>query len=337
MSGVLGCLAAGSSRRRVLLAAAGHLALPLAADPGPGARRARTGRGLGMQVVRDERQRQLELPAPAGQDRRRRYLDEACCSSSTGTAATRCGCTSARAARRVPGAGAPSCTGRAAGPGRGRARRTARARGARRAGPRTLAAAGGAAARGSTGPSPRSPGPVHRSRTVAQPDPLTDDVTALLHAAETAARTPHAAATLADARRRLAQPLRVAVAGKLKAGKSTLLNALLGRGARRDRRGRVHQVVTWYLGADQARVVVHTARRSDPPPVRPQQRRAAGRPRRARRRGRPRRGRVADPSRLADLTVIDTPGIASLSTDVSARTYRAAGRRRRPARRRPTP
>ena len=61
---------------------------------------------------------------------------------------------------------------------------------------------------------------------MAELDPLTDGVTALLQAAETAARTPQAAATLADARRRLAQPLRVAVAGKVKAGKSTLLNAI---------------------------------------------------------------------------------------------------------------
>ncbi len=157
---------------------------------------------------------------------------------------------------------------------------------------------------------------------MAEPDSLTDDVTALLHAAETAARTPQAAATLADARRRLAQPLRVAVAGKLKAGKSTLLNALLGEELAATDAGECTKVVTWYRGADQARVVVHTAGAATPRPYD--------------RSGGALQVDLGVPAdevdhvevewptrRLADLTVIDTPGIASLSTDVSARTYRA--------------
>ncbi|HEX5810590.1 MAG TPA: dynamin family protein, partial [Pseudonocardia sp.] len=174
----------------------------------------------------------------------------------------------------------------------------------------------------STGPSPRSRRPVHRSRAVAEPDPLTDDVTALLHAAEAAARTEQAAATLADARRRLAQPLRVAVAGKLKAGKSTLLNALLGEELAATDAGECTKIVTWYRGADQARVVVHAAGTATPRPYD----RSSGALQVD-------LGVPADEvdhvevewptRRLADLTVIDTPGIASLSTDVSARTYRA--------------
>ena len=155
-----------------------------------------------------------------------------------------------------------------------------------------------------------------------EPDPLTGDVAALLRSAEAAARTPQAAVTLADARARLTRPLRVAVAGKVKAGKSTLLNALLGEELAATDAGECTRVVTWYHHAQPARVVVHTAGG------------ATGRPYdRSSGALQVDLGVPADevdhlevgwPSRrLADLTVIDTPGIASLSTDVSARTYRA--------------
>jgi hypothetical protein len=53
-------------------------------------------------------------------------------------------------------------------------------------------------------------------------------VDGLLARAELLSATPEAAAQLADARSRLTDPLRVALVGRVKAGKSTLLNALVG-------------------------------------------------------------------------------------------------------------
>jgi hypothetical protein len=57
--------------------------------------------------------------------------------------------------------------------------------------------------------------------------------------------TPHAA-RLAAARDRLDQPLRVAVAGRVKAGKSTLLNALVGERLAPTDAGECTRIVTWY-------------------------------------------------------------------------------------------
>ena len=50
-----------------------------------------------------------------------------------------------------------------------------------------------------------------------------------------------------DARRaRLDEPLRVAIAGKVKAGKSTLLNALVGEELAPTDAGECTRIVTWY-------------------------------------------------------------------------------------------
>jgi hypothetical protein len=155
-------------------------------------------------------------------------------------------------------------------------------------------------------------------------EPLTAAVADLLRAAEAAATTPDAAATLAAARRRLDEPLRVAIAGKLKAGKSTLLNALLGEDLAPTDAGECTRIVTWYRHADRPGVVVQP--RSGPARPRPFDRS---------------RGALEvdlggmtaaevdhldvgwPTQRLAELTLVDTPGIASLSTDLSAETYRA--------------
>jgi hypothetical protein len=155
-------------------------------------------------------------------------------------------------------------------------------------------------------------------------DALSAGVAALLQAAESAATTPAAAGALAAARRRLDEPLRVAIAGKVKAGKSTLLNALLAEELAPTDAGECTRIVTWYRHADRPEVIV--------------------RPRTGRPRPRPfdrstgalevdlgdlapsdvEQLEVGWPTRrLTALTLIDTPGIASLSTDVSAETYRA--------------
>lgn len=131
---------------------------------------------------------------------------------------------------------------------------------------------------------------------------------------------PDALAALDDLDRRLAEPLRLAVAGIVKAGKSTLLNALLGERIAPTDAGECTRIVTWYRWADTPSITAHlTSGPARKLPVR----RANGQlviglgdlP-------------AADVDRievgwpsavLRSLTLIDTPGIESLSHDVSAR------------------
>jgi hypothetical protein len=149
-------------------------------------------------------------------------------------------------------------------------------------------------------------------------------VAALLQAAEAAATTPAAAEALATTRRRLEEPLRVAIAGKVKAGKSTLLNALLAEELAPTDAGECTRIVTWYRHSDRPEVIVRP--RTGPERRRPFDRSTGAlqvdlgdlRPSDVE------QLEVGWPTqRLSALTLIDTPGIASLSTDVSAETYRA--------------
>jgi Dynamin family len=147
---------------------------------------------------------------------------------------------------------------------------------------------------------------------------------ALLDAAEQAYREdPVALAALRGHRRRLEEPLRVALAGMVKAGKSTLLNAVIGDEIAPTDAGECTRVVTWYRYGATPRVTLV--------PV-------AGEPRSlpVRREG----GRLAlslgttppeDVARLVvqwpapalrQVTLIDTPGIGSLSAEVSERSTR---------------
>ncbi|MBU2665349.1 dynamin family protein [Actinoplanes bogorensis] len=126
---------------------------------------------------------------------------------------------------------------------------------------------------------------------------------------------------LADARTRLDLPLRVAIAGKLKAGKSTLLNALIGEELAPTDAGECTRIVTWY--ADGPSYAVLSYLTNGVAEARPFTRRDGavridlGRPAEQ-----VDRLEVRVPSaRLRRHTLIDTPGIESLSTDVSARTY----------------
>jgi hypothetical protein len=123
---------------------------------------------------------------------------------------------------------------------------------------------------------------------------------------------------------RLDEPLRVAIAGRVKAGKSTLLNALVGERLAATDAGECTRVVTWYRNALGYRVVAELAqggtrdlafRRQDgaleidlgglePDVIE--------------------RIEVGWPSqKLADLTLIDTPGLASASAGTSERTEHA--------------
>ena len=142
----------------------------------------------------------------------------------------------------------------------------------------------------------------------------------LRRAVKVYASTP-AALELRDQLDRLDEPLRVAIAGKAKAGKSTLLNGLVGELIAPTDAGECTRVVTWYRDGATPSVVSYP---DDGPPVPlPVHRDADGLE--VQLRGVPAarlRKLVVDwPSQsLRDVTLIDTPGIASTSTAVSRRT-----------------
>lgn len=130
---------------------------------------------------------------------------------------------------------------------------------------------------------------------------------------------PHAVALLRDHLARFDEPLRVAFAGKVKAGKSTLLNALVGEEIAPTDAGECTRVVTWYQDAPSPRVRLFS-RAGDVQPLTLARRQGAlaldlGMP-------------ASDVDRLVvdwpsgylrGTTLIDTPGIASLTADTAAR------------------
>lgn len=69
---------------------------------------------------------------------------------------------------------------------------------------------------------------------------------------------PQAREILADLDRRLREPLRLALAGMVKAGKSTLLNAMLGEEIAPTDAGECTRVVTWYRYSDTPSVTLHS-------------------------------------------------------------------------------
>ncbi|ROT29555.1 dynamin family protein [Micromonospora sp. HM5-17] len=120
-----------------------------------------------------------------------------------------------------------------------------------------------------------------------------------------------------EIRRRLDEPLRVAIAGRLKAGKSTLVNALIGRRVAPTEVGECTRIVTQfrYGTVDRVDVVRRDGSRVSLPlddaGMIPQR---LGVPR-------PEIGYVdvtLTSDHLRDLTVLDTPGLASTNTSVSA-------------------
>lgn len=119
---------------------------------------------------------------------------------------------------------------------------------------------------------------------------------------------------------RLDEPLRVAIAGKVKAGKSTLLNALIGERIAPTDAGECTRVVTWYRDGRGPRIVLYpkagaprqlSVQRDDGALVID----LAGNPADEVER------LVGDwPSQhLRSATLIDTPGMSSLSTEVAQR------------------
>jgi Dynamin family len=129
---------------------------------------------------------------------------------------------------------------------------------------------------------------------------------------------PAAQARLQAARDRLDEPLRVAVAGKVKAGKSTLLNAFLGERVAPTDTGECTRVVTWYrYGQVPTVTLVPRTGRRRPQPVR----RVDGRlilTTGGLAIEQIERIEVGWPAPvLKDLTLVDTPGLASLSEELS--------------------
>ena len=120
---------------------------------------------------------------------------------------------------------------------------------------------------------------------------------------------------------RLDEPLRVAIAGKVKAGKSTLLNALVGEQVAPTDAGECTRVVTWYRDGPTPRILLHpTEGEPTPLPVRRPDGALAidlgGTPAE-----RVDRLTVDWPSQSLRLaTLIDTPGIASTTAENSRRT-----------------
>ncbi|MDP9168871.1 MAG: dynamin-like GTPase family protein [Actinomycetota bacterium] len=125
--------------------------------------------------------------------------------------------------------------------------------------------------------------------------------------------------------RRLNQPIRIALAGTLKAGKSTLVNALVGEDIAPTDATEATRIVTWFRHGATPRVTANHrgGRRSNVPIARDPGD----------------RGLTFDLDRLdpqdvfdldvewpaaelIDMTIVDTPGTSSLSRDVSERTLR---------------
>lgn len=77
-------------------------------------------------------------------------------------------------------------------------------------------------------------------------DPLDLSMTRLLDRAEPLFNSLELVDAAARIRERLAEPLRVAIAGRVKAGKSTLLNALVGERLAPTDAGECTKIVTWY-------------------------------------------------------------------------------------------
>ena len=163
-------------------------------------------------------------------------------------------------------------------------------------------------------------------RPPAGPSPLLDTVRALVWRAGQVYEGGPAMPELRAAARRLDEPLRVAIAGRIKAGKSTLLNALVGQELAATDAGECTRIVTWYRDGHTYRVMAHP--RSGPPrPLPPGP-----------------SGGVLDVSlgglradeidrlvvdwpsaALSTMTLVDTPGLDSLSTELSRRAESTLG------------
>ncbi|WP_273733537.1 dynamin-like GTPase family protein [Mycolicibacterium septicum] len=129
--------------------------------------------------------------------------------------------------------------------------------------------------------------------------------------------------------RRLNQPIRIALAGTLKAGKSTLVNALVGEDIAPTDATEATRIVTWFRHGPTPKVTAnHRGGRRSNVPI------ARGAGDQSNYRGLTFSFTGLNPedvvdldvewpaAELVDTTIIDTPGTSSLSRDVSLRTHR---------------
>jgi hypothetical protein len=151
--------------------------------------------------------------------------------------------------------------------------------------------------------------------------PLGDQVRALVAEAIAVYAGRPAEMSLAAVSAQFEEPLRVAIAGRIKAGKSTLLNALVGDQVAATDAAECTRVVTWYWNGVTYRAWA-IPREGEPEQLPFERTETATRIDLGR--WKPEdlvRLTVEVPSaRLVDITLIDTPGIASLSSEVSGRT-----------------
>ena len=151
--------------------------------------------------------------------------------------------------------------------------------------------------------------------TGTRPLPLLDEVRSALGAAREVLDEALFADRLDALGRRLDEPLRVAIAGRVKAGKSTLLNALVGQELAATDAGECTRIVTWYRHGHTYRVTMQP--RQGPPRQVPFTRDVGAID--VQLRDTPAEDveflTVEWPAPQLDrMTLIDTPGIGSLST-----------------------
>jgi hypothetical protein len=157
--------------------------------------------------------------------------------------------------------------------------------------------------------------------TNAAPASIGNEVRVLLRRTiDTYRDSPQAVGWLQHNLARFDEPLRVAIAGKVKAGKSTLLNALVGEEIAPTDAGECTRIVTWYIDAQVPKVTMFP-RQASPKQLTIHRTGGAlsfdlhGTPSEQ-----VDKLEVQWPSQsLRTQTLIDTPGIASLSKDTSAR------------------
>lgn len=146
------------------------------------------------------------------------------------------------------------------------------------------------------------------------------------HADEQADERAGARATLQAHRARLDEPIRVAIAGRMKSGKSTLINAVIGEEIAPTDATECTRVITWYRHGGVPTITVHPREgKPRPQPVkRVEGRLVIG------------TGGLSHTEidhidvtwpapALKSMSLIDTPGIGSLSSEVSARSHEFLG------------
>lgn len=179
-------------------------------------------------------------------------------------------------------------------------------------------------------PAPVEPAPEPAVASVAPPVPevvidttlsLAAQTRLLLRKAIAAYAGRDAAERLRDAEARLDDPLRVAIAGKVKAGKSTLLNALIGDELAPTDAGECTKVVAWYTNGNTYRATLYPSGAEPRQTPFSREQGAIEVDLQGLDPGDIDRIVIEWPSAsLAEMSLIDTPGLASVSEEISKRT-----------------